>query len=896
MASSASTQKTFLILDGNALLHRAWHAIPPLTTADGRVVNAVYGFTIVVEKMLSQFKPDYMAVAWDLPGGTFRHAEFAEYKAQREKKAPELYAQIPMIQEVLSAFNIPSLSVPGFEGDDILGTIADRNQKLGLKTLIVTGDLDALQLVDGVTHVVFFIKGLSQTTTYDIAAVENRYQLKPTQLIDYKTLIGDNSDNLPGVAGIGEKSALELLQKCGTVDGIFAALAHGDLPPKYSKKLTGQEAVAAQMKRLVTIVRDVPLPNFTLDDALVSPPNLDVLIPLLRNYEFHSVLKKYLPSEPPTLSAEPLTQKSATPPKLSFGRKQTTELSSARLKLSSLNDLKFDKIAIVLTQKIQQDLFSSSGLASLALTDGTHTIILPEPSSATLADVVAKLSTANLIIAHDLKAVWHALAKFDLDLSSVITRPCFDTMVAAYLLSSAEREMAFTDIVRDTLNVDPTASSAGLAADDVASTLSTLLTLSTALQAKLAHVGMTKLAMDMEMPLIGVLFTMEHTGIMVDKKILQDLSTKFAATLADLTTKIYAAIGHDFNIQSPSQLATILYTELQIPTKGIKKTKSGFSTAAPELEKITHLHPVVAMISEYREIAKLKSTYADSLPLLVGADSRIHTDFSQCIAATGRLSSRNPNLQNIPVRTPLGNAIRKAFIAPPGRILISADYSQIELRLAAVLAKDDSFITSFNQNADIHKATAAAMWGIPEADVTKEQRYAAKAINFGILYGIGPRSLARSSKVSFEEAKHFIELYFQVHPGIQNFLDAMKAKAHADEYVETMFGRRRYLPEINGHLPMLIAAAERMAINMPAQGTQADIIKLAMRRVEDWLTSSHSTAKLLHQVHDELVLEADLADVPAISQKLKEIMSSVITLPVPLLVDVETGTNWGDLT
>ncbi|HCC83518.1 TPA: DNA polymerase I [Candidatus Uhrbacteria bacterium] len=882
--TSSSPAKTFLILDGNALLHRAWHAIPPLTTKDGRVVNAVYGFIMVIEKMLSQLKPDYMAVAWDLPGKTFRHDEYVEYKSQREKKAPELYAQIPMIQEVLKAYHLPSLSVPGFEGDDILGTIATLNKPLGIKTLIVTGDLDALQLVDDTTHVVFFVKGLSQTTLYDTAAVEARYHLRPNQLIDYKTLIGDHSDNLPGVAGIGEKSALELIQQFGTVDGIFANLETGMVPSKYAKKLTGKQDVAKQMKRLVTIVRNVPLDNFDVTQAVVQPPHLDDLIPLLQDLEFHTILKKYLPATAEPISPPPAMGELEGAVKVpAIVRAPKTSLA----KLGALSDLKTEKLAILLTNKIQQDLFSTGGLASIALTDGETTFIAESPTPEVMADIVKLLSTANLIIAHDLKAIWHTFAKASVDVTSALNRPCFDTMVAAYLLSSGERAMAFADIVRETLHSELT--------DDVVSTLSILLTLSIALQAKLAHVGMTKLSTEIEMPLIGVLFQMEHTGIAVDSSILQELSKKFAITLANLTTKIYAAAGKEFNIQSPSQLADILYVDLAIPTKGIKKTKSGFSTAAPELEKITALHPIVALIGEYREIAKLKNTYADSLPLLVGADGRIHAEFNQCIAATGRLSSSNPNLQNIPVRSELGREIRKAFVAPAGRILVSADYSQIELRLAAVLAKDTGFITAFRDNADIHKRTAAEMWGIPEAEVTKEQRYAAKAINFGILYGIGARALARSSKVSFEEAKGFIDLYFQAHPGIRGFIDAMKAKAHADEYVETLYGRRRYLPEINGNMPQLVAMAERMAINMPAQGTQADIIKIAMRRVQDWLTTSGLTATLLLQVHDELVLEADLVDVPVVSQKVQEIMTSVITLDVPLLVDVETGTNWGDL-
>jgi DNA polymerase-1 len=882
--TSSSPAKTFLILDGNALLHRAWHAIPPLTTKDGRVVNAVYGFIMVIEKMLSQMKPDYMAVAWDLPGKTFRHDEYVEYKSQREKKAPELYAQIPMIQQVLQAYHLPSLSVPGFEGDDILGTIATINKPLGLKTLIVTGDLDALQLVDDTTTVVFFVKGLSQTTLYDTSAVITRYHLHPSQLIDYKTLIGDHSDNIPGVAGIGEKSALELLEQFGTVDGIFANLATGMVPSKYAKKLTGQEEIAKQMKRLVTIVRDVPLGDFALTQALVQPPHLDDLIPLLRDLEFHTILKKYLPT-----TAEPVS-----PPPAMEGLGEAVKVpaivhapKTSTTKLGALSDLKTEKLAILITNKPQQDLFTSSSLSSIAITDGKNIFIVDAPTKEVMVEIVKLLSTANLIIAHDLKAIWHTFANAGVGLTAAINRPCFDTMVAAYLLSSSERAMAFHDIVRETLRTEPS--------DNPESTIATLLTLSTALQAKLATVGMTKLATEIEMPLIGILFQMEQTGIMVDSSILQELSKKFAITLASLTSKIYAAAGKEFNIQSPAQLADILYTDLAIPTKGIKKTKSGFSTAAPELEKITSLHPIVALISEYREIAKLKNTYADALPLLVGADGRIHAEFNQCIAATGRLSSSNPNLQNIPVRSELGRAIRTAFIAPAGRILISADYSQIELRLAAAIANDASFIAAFKTGADIHKRTAAEMWNVPEDAVTKEQRSAAKAINFGILYGIGPRSLASSAGVSLEEAKDFIDRYFSVHPGIRSFIDGMKAKAHASEYIETLFGRRRYLPEINGNMPQLVAMAERMAINMPAQGTQADIIKIAMRRVQDWLATSGLSAKLILQVHDELVLEADLTDVPAISDKVREIMTSVVTLSIPLLVDVETGTNWGDL-
>ncbi len=856
-------KKTFLILDGNALLHRAWHAIPPLTTKDGRVVNAAYGFTMVVEKMLAQFAPDFMAVAWDLPGATFRHEEYKEYKATREKKAQELYDQIPIIQEILAAYDIPSLSVPGFEADDIIGTIASHNKKKGFKTLIVTGDLDALQLVDESTHVVFFVKGLSQTTLYDPVAVEARYGLRPDQLIDLKTFIGDASDNLPGVAGIGEKTALELLQNFGSVKGVFDALTRGEVPAKFAKKLEGKEEVAKQMCRLVTIVRDVDLNGFAVAGAAVQTPDAKKLIPIFRDLEFKTLLKKYE-------GASPAAEKP----------KKRTKAANG-----SLSDIRAERVGVVLVEK-PTDLFGG-GIASIGLTDAAHAVVLDEPDAEALGSVVRVLDAAARIVAHDAKRVLHALHRAGVDVTSLLGKAHFDTMVAAYLLSSGDREVAFADMVRDVLGEE--------VKGDAGSALAVILPLADALEARLAKDGMRRLSDEIEMPLIPVLFTMERDGVAVDTEKLKSLSHDFETTLTALTKKIYALAGKEFNINSPSQLADVLFVDLGLPTKGVKKTKSGFSTAAQELEKIVDAHAIVPLISEYREVAKLKSTYSDTLPTLVGKDGRIHAQFNQCIAATGRLSSSNPNLQNIPIRSELGREIRKAFVAPKGSVLVAADYSQIELRLAAAIAKDKAFIEAFREDADIHRRTAAEMWGIPENEVTKEQRYAAKAINFGILYGIGPRSLARSSGVTFDEAKEFIDRYFAVHPGIHAYIDEMKVRAHANEYVETVFGRRRYLPDINSGVPQLVAAAERMAINMPAQGTQADIIKMAMRRVWDWVAQERVPAKLVLQVHDELVLEVEKEDAEKVARKLKELMTTVVDLDVPLAVAVEIDRSWGEM-
>ena len=891
-----ASQKTFLILDGNALLHRAWHAVPPLTTADGRVVNAVYGFAMIIEKMRSELKPDFMAVAWDLPGGTFRHEEYEQYKATREKKSQELYDQIPMIQGLLKCYSIPSLSVPGFEGDDILGTVSAMNERDGLKTLILTGDLDALQLVTPMTEVVFFVKGLSQTKRYTVDAVRERYGLEPSQLIDYKTLVGDTSDNLPGIQGIGEKTAVTLLQEYKTVDGIFAAIKDGIVPEKFAKKFKDQEKTAAQMKRLVTIVRDMPLKEFDREASTVKEPNLEMLIPMLQDFEFKSLIKRYDGSEkasdrslraeekkPVASSVAASVQSAPIQPVANRPDKKR----HASLPSTKLHELEAERIGIVVTTKAQ-DLFGGA-IASMVLTDGRGIVVFDDPSKKDMESVIRCLVSAKWIVAHDVKELLHLFDRIGVDVTSLLSVPMFDTQVAAYLLASSTRDFAYIDVVRMQLGVS-------LAADASATEMiGALLPLAAMLDRKLADEGMKKLAEEIEMPLISVLFTMEKNGFAVDKDKLASLSKLFDDRLQILTKEIYVDAGREFNINSPSQLADVLFVDLAIPTKGIKKTKSGFSTAAPELEKLSDVHPIADKISEYRELAKLKGTYADSLPKLIAADGRIHARFNQCVAATGRLSGADPNLQNIPIRSDLGREIRKAFIAPKGRVLLSADYSQIELRLAAHIAKDESFIRAFRDGADIHKRTAAEMWGIDESEVSKEQRYAAKAINFGILYGIGARALGKSAGVRFEEAKDFIERYFVAHPGIAAYLDATKLQAHADGFVSSLYGRRRYFPEINSGMPQLIASAERMAINMPIQATQADIIKMAMNEIAEWLKESDIDAMMIAQVHDELVFEVAEKDAERLAEGVRGKMGSITQLDVPLVVDVATALSWGDM-
>lgn len=873
----SNEKKIFLVLDGNALLHRAWHAIPPLTTADGRVVNAAYGFTNVIEKMLSTFHPDYMTVAWDLPGGTFRNDEYEPYKAHREKKADELYAQIPIIQEILRAYGIPSLDAKGFEADDIIGTVAQMNEdRKDLETLIVTGDLDSLQLVSEHTKVVFFVKGLSEVKIYDEAAVKERYGLEPARLIDLKTLIGDTSDNLPGVAGIGEKGAAELLKAYGSVDGILEAMHAGTLPDKYVKKFEGQKKTVELMRRLVTIVRDVPLKHFSYEASARTPIDKEKLLPMFRDLEFKTLIKKYEGK-----AAAPETP-SNTPKRGKGAKSATTKF------VGSMFELNHSQIGILLEEK-QQDLFGES-VGAIILTDGSLFWKTTSTNATELHQVIEVLSKADVVVGHDLKATYHAIAKQGVEvLEQLRMKTIFDTMVAAYLLAPGGRELAFAEVLNENIGtqLEETAS-----IDEIAPHL---FALKDKLDKKLSEEKMKKLFEEVEMPLIPVLFKMELDGILVDKEMLTGLADQFEKTIDKLTKKIHKLAGKEFNVNSPSQLAEILFVDLGLPTKGIKKTKTGYSTAAQELEKLEDEHEIVPLMGEYREIAKLKSTYADSLPLLIAKDGRIHTTYNQTVAATGRLSSVNPNMQNIPIRSELGREIRKAFIAPHGFELLSADYSQIELRLAAVLSQDEPFLKAFKEGADIHRRTAADILGIEEDKVTKEQREAAKATNFSILYGVGARALSRRIGMSYEEAKDFIERYFAVHPGIAAFIDASKVKARVDGYVETMFGRRRYLPDIQSGMPQLVAASERMAMNMPVQGSNADIIKMAMIKMDEWIRKSGLRVKMLLQVHDELVFEVHAEDIAKAQKEIPKIMSGVVSLEIPLAVDTGIGKRWGEI-
>lgn len=831
---------------------------------------------MIVEKLREHFKPDFMAVAWDVPGKTFRHEKYSAYKATRPKKEQELYDQIPIIKSLLEAFRIPSVEAVGFEADDVIGTLSKQAERKGCRTLIVTGDLDALQLVSDRTHVVFFQKGISETKTYDVAAIQERYRLTPAQLIDYKALRGDPSDNIPGVSGIGEKTATVLIQKYESIKGLFAALKKGDIEASLAKKIEGTESIASEARELVEIVRDVKLP-IRFSQTAVKEPDWNQVLSQYEQLEFRTLLRKHGQKDEAKTT----------------GKNKAVEIVRDAEELSNKLSRMKETIGFHLADK-QADLFGSTH-AALAISDGILTLVIPNPAEKHIEIIQQKFKGVSTVVVHDLKRLMHVLPSLFVSHAFRF----FDIMIASYLLHSGSRAHDLHSVISKELEEKvaelPTSYASTKDYERLGQVVSCLHALATKLTTTLHTSALFSVFEDIELPLVSVLYEMEKTGVMIDTEALAVFSSQLKKRLASLEKKIHESAHTEFNVQSPIQLAHVLFEVLKLPTKGIKKTKTGYSTAAPELEKLWDAHEIIPLISEHRELAKLQSTYVETLPKLVDQDGRVHTTYNQTVTATGRLSSSDPNLQNIPIKTELGREIRKAFIAPKAKRLLAADYSQIELRLIAVIAKDQPFISAFQAGADIHTRTASEVWEIEEKKVTPEQRRAAKAINFGILYGMGPRSLSRSTGLSLTQAKEFIDRYFEIHHTIQAYLDETKIKAHQDGYVETLFGRRRYLPEIHSGVPMLISQAERMAINMPVQGTAADLMKKAMLAVHGWLQKSELPAAMLLQVHDELVFEVKKEALEVVMHGIKEMMEGVATFEVPLVVDLEVGSNWGEM-
>ncbi len=834
--------KKLILIDGNALVHRAFHALPPLTSPKGIVTNAVFGFSSILIKTIKDLKPDFIAAAFDLAGPTFRHEDFAEYKIHRERAPQELYNQIPLVKEVLAAFGIPVYEKQGYEADDLIGTLAVRaKEKKDLQVVIATGDLDTLQLVDGKRVVVFTLrKGMSDTVIYDEDAVMERYGLKPEQLNDYRGLKGDPSDNIPGVPGIGEKTGAQLIKDFVTLEKLYKSLesktkeSKSKISPKLAEKLLANKDQAFFSKRLSTLVTDLEV-DFSPEKANWKK-NADILKieKAFKDLGFSSLLRR-LP-----------------------------------------------EIGLAANGKALAGLQAAANLPKLEYDPDSQNIYVADPNDKTLGDKIMS-DPDSLLVGHGLKNLFKTLISGGMHPQN----PAFDTKIAVYLLNPDLRDYDFEKIYYAEFKEAPSANPALMPAY--------LWELKKHLWDGMKASKLTKVFEDIEMPLIKVLAEMELNGIKIDTEVLKELLESSTKEVSGLETKIYALACGDFNINSPRQLCEILFGKLQIKGRVRKTGRGAPSTAAPELEKLRGEHPIIDLVLQYRELQKLKTTYIEPFPSLISAaDGRLHTTYNQTGTATGRLASQNPNLQNIPTRTELGQQFRKAFIAEDGYKLVSFDYSQVELRVVAHIAKDEKMIEIFRRGEDIHTATAAEIFEVRPADVTKEMRRQAKVLNFGIIYGMGPVGFARASGVSNQRAREFITKYLIDFSGVANYMEETKAKAHKDGYVETIFGRRRPLLDIYSTMPQMQAQAERMAINHPVQGTAADLIKLAMIKIYDFVHDKldEGDAKILLQVHDELVFEIKNNLVAKLIPELKNIMETVYKLDVPLTVDVKYGDNW----
>ena len=923
--------KKLILIDGNALMHRAYHAMPPLTTKKGELVNAVYGFTAVLLRVIKELKPDCIICTFDVEGGTFRDEIFAEYKAGRKKPDQEFYDQIPKIKEVVKALNITIIERKGFEADDIIGTLAKQaNNELRIKnyklqTTIVTGDLDVLQLIDKNTEVYTLRKGIKDTVIYDEKAVQERYGLKPDQIIDFKGLRGDPSDNIPGVKGIGEKGAIDLLVNFGSIEKLYEAIEEnttGDLiKPKVKEKLIAQKKEALMSKELATIKIDMDI-ELDLKDCVWGDYDKGKLNDLFRELEFYSLMDR--------------VEKANNNGNNESGTMNQENKKYVRYIILD-TDKKVDEFLVKLKKQKKFVFQTRSSDDDVSQRDLTGMVFLWKESPIYFIPLVLKDNKPNLFnvsalaenslllklkpiledenykkIGYFFKRDIESLAGHNVDIKGLE----FDIMLAAYLLDPGKRDYSKNKIIFDYLGHNNNEEIENkqeiqekIKNSSIIAKLSHFFELYQVMKTKLKEEGMEDLFYKIEMPIIKVLVKMELNGVSLDVKLLKVLSEELTKKIIKLEKKIHTLSGDEtFNINSPSQLSHVLFEKMKLSTEGIKRTKTSYSVAAPEMEKLKEEHIIICFISEYKELVKLKNTYVDALPKLVSKKTnKLHTTFNQAITATGRLSSSDPNLQNIPARTSVGRRIRKAFIVESGRILASLDYSQIELRVIAMVSDDKKMKEIFNQGLDIHSATAAEVNQVPLEDVTAEMRRSAKALNFGVIYGMGVYGFAQSAGIQRNEAKKFIENYMKKFSSVAKYIEKTKEEAKKNGYVKTLWGRKRYLPELNSSNGMLRSAAERMAINMPIQGAAADIIKIAMLKVDQWIDDynrkNEDAVELILQVHDELLFSIKKENLSEAIREIKKIMENghlsldgkKIDFPVPIVVDVKAGDNWEEM-
>ena len=844
--------KRLVVIDGKSVFYRGYYAMPGLSMADGTPTGGVYGFVSLAIELIKKLEPDYVAVAWDKRGTNIRKRRelYPEYKAGRKPAPDDFYQQIPILHELLDAFGWPLYEIDDYEADDIMGAFARQAESRGIETCLITSDLDALQLISPMTKVYAMKNGLRNIEEFTSEHFEEKYGIRTEQFLDLKALKGDSSDNLPGVPGIGEKTAVKLLQEYETLDGVYEHL--DEQKGALRTKLENGRESAYLTKQVAEIWTDVPI-ELDWDVADVNDCDFARVTEILQKLEFNSLIGRL----PKTMQAAENEKKEE--PKLDIPR------------IEKLPDM---------------PMFESENIIYIDSSEPDVIYISSNPESAWTAKIdeisqsMWQLLAQGVVIAADVKQLYHALDNRGV---AVRFREVWDVGQAAFLIDPLKRDRSLNALSGDF--------------SDDNSALYQLARLHKIYREQKVYMSnnsqIARVAYEFDFPVIWALFQMEKRGMKLDDTLLKQMGDELAAEVDELEQQMYSMAGYEFNASSPAQLSEVLFTKLQLPTAGIKKGKTGYSTGQKELDKLRGQHPIIELIERYRELTKLISTYIEALPKLMATDGRIHTTFNQDVTSTGRLSSTNPNLQNIPVRTELGRKIRQAFVPSDGKVFVGADYSQFELRLAAVLAGDEKLIEDFNSDVDIHAKTAAETYGISIDEVSKSQRRAAKVINFGVLYGMSPHGLAAATGMSFTEAKKFIDHYFEVRKPIRQYLDKILTQAREQGFVETYFGRRRPTPDVKSSNFMVRSSAERAAMNMPIQGTEADLMKLAMIRLEDKLSG---LADAILQVHDSILVECKPEDIQKVSEIMKAEMEGVCPeLPIKLKVDVGTGVNWGEV-
>lgn len=871
--------KKLLILDSNSIINRAFYGVRYLSASDGTQTNAIYGFLNIFIKLINEHNPDYVCAAFDLKAPTFRHKMYKEYKAQRKPMPEGLAAQMPIARDIVRAMNIPLFELEGYEADDIIGTVSRLCEQQNIECLIATGDKDDLQLASDTTKVLLTVTshGQSDTAVYDSNAVIERYGVTPVEFIDVKALMGDASDNIPGVPGIGEKTAVKIISNTHSIEAFYESPESGGVKGATLQKLIDGKDSAYLSKTLATIDRNVPM-EFDTEKCIFSSikeQSSDELYTLLKNMELNSIIKR--------LNLTPVSSENTS----------TDILENVKI-TNSIPALKGTAGFFIS--------YTKKTIHGLALAQDNHAYVMTENdfSQNELMSSFRRIASDNALnkIVFDIK---DTLVTFndDVEFNSISD----DLAIAEYLVNPAKGSYTIEQLASEYLDAAITKSSCAQLSliDDependinyYAQCVMAIFRLRGPILAKIEQNGQGELYKNVELPLVRVLANMQIRGFLVDTDELERFSVTLSKHLDELTANIYELAGEEFNLNSPKQLGDILFEKLGLPAK--KKTKNGYSTSAEVLEELLDKHPIVSMILDFRQYSKLKSTYCDGLRTVISPkDNRIHSIFTQTVTVTGRLSSTEPNLQNIPTRTELGREMRKMFIAKDGYTLVDADYSQIELRILANIANDETMLHAFMNNEDIHAYTASQILGIPTSEVTKEQRYAAKAVNFGIVYGIGEFSLAKDIHSSIKEARAYINSYLEKYHGVRDYMTNIKEQAKQDGYVKTIMNRIRYIPELKSPNFNIRHFGERVALNTPIQGSAADIIKLAMVRVDETLKEKNMKSRLILQVHDELIIEAENSEIEEVKKILKDTMENVMDFKVKLIIDMSEGKSWYD--